>query len=92
MVSRRRDLTRRRDRKPAYLPAVSTILASLHPSFKAVDCGHCQSDREPVWPSGKALGWEAEGPWFDPLRLSSLSSSKMVVYGHCLVTLPIQLM
>ena len=26
--------------------------------------------REPVWPSGKALGWSAEGPWFDPLRLS----------------------
>ena len=45
---------------------------------------------EPVWPSGKALGWEAEGPRFDPLRLSFLFSSKMVVYGHCLVTLPTQ--
>ena len=27
---------------------------------------------EPVWPSGKALGWKAEGPRFDPLRLSCL--------------------
>ena len=27
---------------------------------------------EPVWPSGKALGWYAEGPRFDPLRLSFL--------------------
>ena len=27
---------------------------------------------EPVWPSGKALGWKAEGPRFDPLRLSFL--------------------
>ena len=27
---------------------------------------------EPVWPSGKALGWQAEGPRFDPLRLSFL--------------------
>ena len=44
---------------------------------------------ELVWPSGKALGWEAEGPWFDPLRLSFLF---YVLYGHCLVTLPTQLM
>ena len=48
--------------------------------------------REPVWPSGKALGWKAEGPWFDPLRLSFLFCSKIVVYGHCLVILPTQLM
>ena len=27
---------------------------------------------EQVWPSGKALGWSAEGPRFDPLRLSFL--------------------
>ena len=27
---------------------------------------------ERVWPSRKALGWEAKGPWFDPLRLSFL--------------------
>ena len=46
----------------------------------------------PVWPSGKALGWEAEGPWFDPLRFSFLFSSKIVVYGHYLVTLPTQVM
>ena len=47
---------------------------------------------EPVLPSGKALGWLAEGPWFDPLRLSFFFPSKIVVYGHCLVTLPTQLM
>ena len=29
---------------------------------------HC----EPVWPSGNELGWYAEGPRFDPLRLSFL--------------------
>ena len=27
---------------------------------------------EPVWPSGSALGWKAEGPRFDPLRFSFL--------------------
>ena len=27
---------------------------------------------EPVWPSGKELGWQAEGPRSDPLGLSSL--------------------
>ena len=46
------------------------------------------SECEPVWPSGKVLGWSAEGPWFDPLRLSFLFSSKIVVYGPCLVALP----
>ena len=34
---------------------------------------------EPVWPSGKSLGWSAEGPRFDPLRLSSLFK-KCVVF------------
>ena len=43
---------------------------------------HC----EPVWPSGKALGWYVEGPRFDTLRLSLLFK-KVVVCGHCLVTL-----
>ena len=47
--------------------------------------------RESVWPSGKALGWQAEGPRFDPLRVSPFSS-KNVVYGHSLVTFPAQLM
>ena len=37
---------------------------------------------EPVWTSGKGLGWSAEGPRCDPLRLSFLF--KIVVYGHCL--------
>ena len=37
--------------------------------------------REPVWTSGKALGWYAEGPRF------SLLFKKVLVCGHCLVTL-----
>ena len=37
-------------------------------------------------------GAHISGPWFDPLWLSFLFSSKIVVYGHCLVTLPTQLM
>ena len=32
-------------------------------------CASCLFDtlfaREPVWPSGKALGWQAEGPQFE---------------------------
>ena len=28
--------------------------------------------RESFWPSGEALGWKAEGPRFDPFRLSFL--------------------
>ena len=31
--------------------------------------------RQPIWPSGKALGWQAEEPRFDPLRLSNLFQS-----------------
>ena len=33
------------------------------------------------------LAGEAEGLWFDPLRLSFLFSSKIVIYGHCRETL-----
>ena len=36
----------------------------------SVPCSHSNARGEPVWPSGKALGWSAEGPRFDPLRLS----------------------
>ena len=42
--------------------------------------------REPVWPSGKALGWEAEGPRFDSASAVH-SLQKVVVCGLCLVTL-----
>ena len=38
---------------------------------------------QPVWPSCKALGRQAEGLWFDSLWLSSLQNI-IVVYGHCL--------
>ena len=41
---------------------------------------------EPVWPSGKALGWEAEGPRFESAS-ALLLSSNVVVRGHVLVTL-----
>ena len=37
---------------------------------------------KPVWPSGKVLGWEAE-----EFHFGSPFSSKVVVCGHCLVTL-----
>ena len=42
------------------------------------------------WPGGKALvvGWEDER-WFDSPSLGSPFSSKVVVYGHCLVVLPL---
>ena len=45
----------------------------------------CGCVRELVWPSGKALGWLAEGPRFE--SASAPFSSKAVAYGHCLVTL-----
>ena len=44
------------------------------------------NNREPVWPSGKALGWEAEGPRFDSASAVH-SLQKVVVCGLCLVTL-----
>ena len=72
-------------------PSRSVNIGHMRSGYKIVP-PRLQRGCEPVWPSGKALGWEAEGPWFDPLRLSFLFSSKIVVYGHCLVTLPTQLM
>ena len=33
---------------------------------------------EPVWAGGKALGWWAEGPWFDPLQISPFWHLKSV--------------
>ena len=62
---------------------VSGALPSLISLTVSVDVKHyvlllllLPSYCEPVWPSGKVLGWSAEGPWFDPLRLSFLFSSK----------------
>ena len=46
---------------------------------------------EPVWPSGKALCRYKQKD-FGSIRFGSPFSSKIVVYGHCLVTLPTQLM
>ena len=43
-----------------------------------------------VWPSGKALDWQAEGPRFhsaSALLSLSLSLQKLCVCGHCLVAL-----
>ena len=55
--------------------------------IRGTNCDQCVS--EPVWPGGKALGWQAEGPRFvTPLRLS-FRFKKVVVCGHCLVTLSI---
>ena len=54
---------------------------------------------EPVWPSGRALCWQAGGPRFDPLRLSFLSNKQtnkqtieLWFMDTCVVTLPTQLM
>ena len=44
---------------------------------------------EPVWPSGKALGWLAEGPRFDTASALLSLQKKVVVCGYCLVTLSI---
>ena len=38
-----------------------------------------------VWPSGKALGWQATGPRVR-IRFGCPFSSEVVVCGHCLVT------
>ena len=51
---------------------------------------YCSDTREgePVWPSGKALGWQAKDLGLILLRLSVLFK-KVVVCGHCLVTLSV---
>ena len=43
---------------------------------------------EPVWPSGKALASEAEGPRFESAS-ALFSLEKVVDCGHPLVTLPL---
>ena len=45
---------------------------------------------DPVWSSGKALGWQTMSVRFPALALLSLSS--FAVCGRCLVILPVQLM
>ena len=42
-----------------YIPRALSTGTCLKP------CDYEQGDREPVWPSGKALGWYAEGPRFE---------------------------
>ena len=44
------------------------------------------SEHEPVWPSGKALGWYAETSRFDSAS-ALFVFKKVVVCGHCVVTL-----
>ena len=44
----------------------------------------------PVWPSGKALAGKQKD--LGSIRIGSPFSSKFVVYGYYLVTLPTQLM
>ena len=54
-------------------PAAKGGGTTSHPGAGPYSClDNLHAAREPVWPSGKALGWEAEGPRFDPLRLSFL--------------------
>ena len=52
-----------------YIPRALSTGTCLKP------CDYEQGDREPVWPSGKALGWYAEGPRFESVRLSFLFKS-----------------
>ena len=44
-------------------------------------------DRDPLWPSGKALGWQALRGTSVRIRFGSPFSSKFVVCGHRLATL-----
>ena len=44
-------------------------------------------DCDPLWPSGKALGWSALKGTSVRIHFGSPFSSKVVVCGHCLVTL-----
>ena len=47
-------------------------------------CDKC----EPVWPSGKALIRLVSRGTSVRISFGSPSSSKVLVYGHCLVTVP----
>ena len=47
--------------------------------------------REPFWPSGKTLGWYAKGTSVR-ICFGSPFSSKVVVCGHCLMTLSLTIM
>ena len=62
--------------------ALSTTIRHL---FKS-EVASCAT-REPLWPSGKALGWYWSGGTLVRIRFGSPFSSKVVVCGHCLVTL-----
>ena len=47
---------------------------------------------EPVWPSGKALGWYRSRGTSVRIRFGSSFFLKVVVCGHCLVTLSLTIM
>ena len=48
----------------------------------------CTQPVKPAWPSGKELGWYAEGPWFDPAS-AFLSLQKLRFVDSVFVTLPL---
>ena len=48
----------------------------------------CTQPMKPAWPSGKELGWYAEGPWFDPAS-AFLSLQKLRFVDCVFVTLPL---
>ena len=56
------------------------------PEMKLIKMRCVQRGSEPVWPSGKALGLVSGGTSVR-IRFGSPFSSKVVVCGHCLVTL-----
>ena len=59
------------------------VLAGWRYHFEKALISHWKSL---VWHIGKAIGWRTEG------RTSARSASALLVYGHCIVTLPTQLM
>ena len=64
----------------------STMSLTKNPQSCILNSFNVHMFCEPVWPSGKALGWEAEGPRFESAS-ALLSLQKLRSAGHCLVTL-----
>ena len=58
-----------RDYKQADRPTGTYAYLSVHCGSTGISQTLRLPSREPVWRSGKALSWQAEGPRFDPLRL-----------------------
>ena len=69
---------------------IITIIIITRSSDRKTTTQACTLFCEQVWPSGKGQAGKQKD--LGSIRFGSLFSSKMVVYGHCLVALPTQLM